>query len=200
MRWVGAIPAAARRSSEKARIDAHMEYRMTSAFPPYEELAHIPYSLVQQSSFRSGSLLETWAAAYPFLFDAQDVAAARNQALRGYHFVEWLSAIHLWQEHGWLSLQSKYPYKKHAGKRAIFADVAGAATSTYFAGLTPKEYFQAPDLFVYAPDRSIWFYCEVKGPRDRLRPKQSAFFDALVAATGASIKVITLSEQGPRPA
>ena len=28
---------------------------------------------------------------------------------------------------------------------------------------------QAPDLLMYAEDLSDWFFCEAKGPRDRLR-------------------------------
>jgi hypothetical protein len=34
----------------------------------------------------------------------------------------------------------------------------------------------APDFFVYKEDHSDWFFCEVKGPRDELRPSQRSQF------------------------
>lgn len=53
---------------------------------------------------------------------------------------------------------------------------------------------QCPDLLVYAPDRSDWFFVEVKGPRDRLRPKQRDYFDELTSVTGRPWFVARLKE------
>ena len=38
---------------------------------------------------------------------------------------------------------------------------------------------QAPDRLVYAPDLSEFYFCEVKGPTDRLRPVQIEYFKAV---------------------
>lgn len=38
---------------------------------------------------------------------------------------------------------------------------------------------QPPDLLMYAPDFSDWFFCEVKGPDDSLKPEQRRKFAAL---------------------
>jgi hypothetical protein len=49
---------------------------------------------------------------------------------------------------------------------------------------------QCPDLLVYTPDRSEWFFCEVKGPQDKLRGKQIDFFQELERVSGKRIKVV----------
>ncbi|HMV68511.1 MAG TPA: VRR-NUC domain-containing protein, partial [Myxococcota bacterium] len=99
---------------------------------------------------------------------------------------------------GWLSLQASYPYKGHAktkGQRV--REIAGPAFSDFLRGLPRTEYYQAPDLFVFRPDGSDWFLCEVKGPKDKVQPNQSAFFPRLVDA-GARLALVTLSEH-PEP-
>jgi hypothetical protein len=49
---------------------------------------------------------------------------------------------------------------------------------------------QAPDLLVYAPDLSEFYFCEVKGPKDRLRPVQIEYFRAMAKAAGGKEVVI----------
>ena len=53
---------------------------------------------------------------------------------------------------------------------------------------------QGPDLLMYAPDGGDFFFCEVKGPADDLRPKQVRFFDAITEATGRQIEVLRFRE------
>ena len=46
---------------------------------------------------------------------------------------------------------------------------------------------QGPDLLAYAPDHSNWFFIEVKGPSDRLRPVQRDYFAAVAEVTGRPV-------------
>lgn len=46
---------------------------------------------------------------------------------------------------------------------------------------------QAPDLLMYAPDYSDWFFCEVKGPGDRWQPGQPEKFASIAEASGKPI-------------
>ena len=52
---------------------------------------------------------------------------------------------------------------------------------------------QGPDLLVYARDFSDWFFCEVKGPGDRLHPEQKRKFEALAAASGKPVRLLRFS-------
>jgi len=43
---------------------------------------------------------------------------------------------------------------------------------------------------MYAEDLSDWFFCEVKGPRDRLRGKQVRKFGLLAEMTSKPVRLI----------
>ena len=53
---------------------------------------------------------------------------------------------------------------------------------------------QCPDLLVYHPDLSDWFFCEVKGPRDSLRPEQIELFREMEHTTGKDVYVVNFGE------
>ena len=58
-----------------------------------------------------------------------------------------------------------------------------------------KAESQCPDLALYLPDFSDWFFCEVKGPTDRLSPAQKRYFSRLEDVSGKpvrSIKLVTI--------
>jgi hypothetical protein len=156
-------------------------------------LAHVKYCSKDRDAFRRGVLVKAWSNAYPSLFDQRDIKSAEHQSARGYHFVEWLTAVYLFEHHGMLSLQASYPYKSHPEKRATMERVAGREVTDFFTALAHVDYYQAPDLFAYTADGRHWCFVEVKGPRDRLRERQLQFFDRLIVATGAQIRVVTLS-------
>ena len=59
---------------------------------------------------------------------------------------------------------------------------------------------QAPDLLVYKPDFSDWFFCEVKGPHDHMRPVQSAFFEALSSLSSRPVYYVRVLESSSAPA
>ncbi len=43
---------------------------------------------------------------------------------------------------------------------------------------------------MYAPDLTDWFFCEVKGPGDRLRAAQRTKFVAIAKLTGKPVRVL----------
>lgn len=49
-----------------------------------------------------------------------------------------------------------------------------------------------PDLFVYAPDLHGWFFCEVKGYRDRIGPKQTRAARHIMRETGRRVVLLNL--------
>ena len=51
---------------------------------------------------------------------------------------------------------------------------------------------QPPDLLMYAQDLSDWFFCEVKGPGDRLRAEQLSKFEALAETSGKAVRLLHL--------
>ncbi len=50
--------------------------------------------------FQSGELARSWAERFPQLFGEADLRIALNQPR--YHFYEWLTAVRLFSDHGYL--------------------------------------------------------------------------------------------------
>jgi hypothetical protein len=123
--------------------------------------------------------------ALPELFDKQDLKNAQNQPR--YHFFEWLGAIVLYQATGYLSLIAKYQFEKHRRKQEILKKLREAEVLAVLVDRTEHGATQGPDLLMYARDFSDWFFCEVKGPRDDLRPEQERKFEALAETSGKPV-------------
>lgn len=144
----------------------------------------------QHDLFRSGQLVKQWANAYPHLFDSDDVRIALNQASMGYHYFEWLAAILIYHTTGMLSLVEKYQFKNHKRKREILLKLTSSKIFEYIISRGSEGHIQCPDLLVYTSDYQEWFFCEVKGPADRIRPEQTEFFRELSKVTGRDIKFV----------
>lgn len=140
--------------------------------------------------FRHGHLAEDWSSMYPMLFDADDIRIAIDQRQLGYHYHEWLAAILIYHTTGFLSLIEAYAYRSHSSKRRILETLVTGKALDFIASHGMSSAIQCPDLLVYAPNGHEWFFCEVKGPRDKLREKQVNFFDELAQVTGKEIKVV----------
>jgi hypothetical protein len=76
------------------------------------------------------------------------------------------------------------PAKERIVKRMLSRDVRGVIRDR------TKGATQAPDLLMYAPDHSDWFFCDAKGPRDQLRRKQRAKFEVIALASGKPVRVL----------
>lgn len=148
-----------------------------------------PYAQTQRDAFRSGRLMEEWAERYPHLFDERDVEITRNQL--NYHFFEWLAAVLLYEATGYLSLVEKYETASHGRKIEVFRQLV--PRSVYEHVLANRS--GVPDLFVYAPDGSNWFFCEIKGTGDFLRPHQIQRHRELEELSGKPVALLTLKER-----
>lgn len=144
----------------------------------------------QQVLWRDGRLMPEWAQRFPELFDEQDVRTAENQPQ--YHFVEWLAAIVLHHATGFLALVEKYAYANHPRKQEIVAKLLPDDVLRVLRDRTEHGSIQGPDLLMYAPDMSDWFFCEVKGPGDRLRTEQMSKFEALATVSGEPVRLLHL--------
>jgi len=51
---------------------------------------------------------------------------------------------------------------------------------------------QCPDLLCFKPDYTDWFFCEVKGPTDKLRDEQREYFSLISSVSKKPIQVIKL--------
>ena len=147
------------------------------------------YDSNQRLRFREGSLRDEWWRRYPELFDEDDLRLAKNQPYT--HFFEWLAAVLLYEATGYLSLLEKYETACHERKVDVFKETVPRPVFEYVmanrAGI--------PDLFVYAPDRSNWFFCEVKGASDVLDQRQCLRAAELRAITGKEVGLLWLREQ-----
>lgn len=136
-------------------------------------------------------MVAEWYDRYPNLFDEQDFKIAMCQAHLGYHFFEWLAAVTLYECMGLLSLVEQYEYKSHQRKQALLSKIISRETLALIRDhKLDFGQVQCPDLLVFAPDYSEWFFCEVKGPGDYLRNNQIKFFEALEQAGGQPVRTI----------
>ncbi|HLE03289.1 MAG TPA: VRR-NUC domain-containing protein [Anaerolineales bacterium] len=154
------------------------------------EWKQIPFNPDDRTAFINGLLAPKWASRYPFLFDAADLDMTRSQPR--YHFYEWFAAVEIYEHIGFHSLAEKYQFKKHKQDHAIFKELVGLSAYHQIAESGNSARPQAPDLLVYKPDRSEWFFCEVKGPGDDITPTQSQFFAMIERVTGSPVRIARL--------
>jgi len=155
----------------------------------FEVAVRVCADRAHHDQFRAGVLVARWAEMYPMLFDEDDVRIAGNQAAAGYHFFEWLAAIQLYHAQGLLSLVEQYQFANHTGKRAKLAALAAPEVIEFMIAHPEFGGHQCPDLLIYRPDMSDWFFCEVKGPTDSLSDGQARFFDALSQLSGKPVRL-----------
>ncbi len=134
--------------------------------------------------------MREWKLRFPELFDEHDVAIAETQP--DLHFWEWLAAIVLYHTMGYRALIEKYAYPKHTWKQETVARLLPNDVQRVLRDRTEHGSTQGPDLLMYAPDLSDWFFCEVKGPRDHLRPAQVSKFEALAMVSGKPVRLLSL--------
>lgn len=150
----------------------------------FKDIGTFMFDNSQREKFKDGQLLYEWANQYPQLFDEQDLQIANHQ--NNAHFVEWSGAIHLYKTTGYLSLVEKYEFKRHKRKQKILKEIV----TVDVLSLISRRGVQCPDLFVYAPDRTDWYFCEIKGPGDYLRRVQREYFEELSEASGKKIRIL----------
>lgn len=148
----------------------------------------IPRSLQEQ--WKRGTLAADWAVRFPNLFDEDDLRLATSQGPRGNHFSEWIAALMLHRATGYLSLVQKYEFANHARKQQVVRRLLDSETLGILRDRSQHGSAQAPDLLMYSPDFADWFFCEVKGPGDRLRAPQLQKFQKLAQVTGRPVRLL----------
>ncbi len=161
----------------------------------FQALGKFPVNSSQHAEFKSGRLWQSWSGLYPELYDSDDVRVAKTQAKMGYHFYEWLAALLIYQSTGYLSLIESYEFKIQKKKQKLLSQILPEAVLSAVREITAEGKVQCPDLLVYAPDHSDWYFCEVKGPNDRMREIQKERFQKLAEASGKPIQVIEFEVQ-----
>lgn len=145
-----------------------------------------PFHSGQRDRFRNGDLIREWRHRYPQIFDDDDERVLETVHQRQYHFFEWLTAVLIFESSGYCSLVAKYTTKSHPKKRTTLGELI---TPTLYDWLCENESGQ-PDLFVFHPQSKDWYFCEVKGGNDRIRPNQIkwvADFAKALAREGMSL-------------
>jgi len=143
------------------------------------------YSQEERERFRSGELARGWASRYPELFSGAELQIALNQP--GYHFYEWLTAVRLFTDYGYLSIAETYHFKRHAAAYAKFVALTSPEIVDLLSWGGKAARTQGPDLLTFRADESEWFFVEVKGPGDSLRPKQIELFKRLEEFSGRPV-------------
>ncbi|WP_349343553.1 VRR-NUC domain-containing protein [Marinobacter sp. MMG032] len=135
-------------------------------------------------------LSEKWVKRYPDLFDSDDVRILTTDHQRNYHFFERLSSVLLYESTGYFSLIEKYCAKSHPRKISLFSKLVPQEVFDFLMG-APSGH---PDLFSFHNQTGDWFFCEVKGAKDRLTDNQIAMHAELESMTGRKVRVIQLDE------
>ena len=95
---------------------------------------------------------------------------------------------------GYRSLVTKYASRSHEAKwrqfnKMVPQDVLELVSRN--AGKRSREFQgQGPDLFVYKPGTADWYFVEVKGPTDKIRPSQAKLFKALEKTSERPVKIV----------
>ena len=160
----------------------------------FVDIGTFVFNRSQQTRFKSGELWKEWACQYPNIFDDRDLDLARTQGPGGVHFYEWLAAVVLFNTTGYLSLVEKYESPSHPRKYELFSSMIGKELLDLVLNNEMFGGTQCPDLFVYSPSFSDWFFCEVKGQGDRLSPTQKVYFEELAKIAGKPIRVVKFHE------
>ncbi len=158
-----------------------------------EELGTFPFTTELRSSFAAGTLVASWRRTYPRLFDEDDERQAKRQT--AHHFFEWLGAVLVYNSTGYLSLIEKYQFRNHSYKSATLAKIADKYLSAALALVGKPGRPQPPDLLVYSPDHKDWFFCEVKGGTDRLRPLHRQLFEQLGDVSQRPVRLLRFQKR-----
>ena len=146
----------------------------------------------QRAKWRALVLQPSWAQQYPQLFDDQDLRLATGpQGRAGYHMVEWIGAIVLHTLTGFHALVSKYQFANHPRKRKVVESLG--LSDALCRGRHPFSNIQGPDLLMYSPNSQNFWFCEVKGPGDTLKPDQADYFRFLESSTGQKVQLLKLT-------
>ncbi|SRR6266702_5125816 len=152
------------------------------------------YDVSQRQRFRNLELIEEWYSKYNgILFDDVDYEiVTRTQHQRNYHFLEWASAVMLYETTGFMTLLEKYEIvTKHKMKNQILRSIMPTEIYEYIIGNGTG----LPDIFAYNINKNCkyWFFCEIKG-KDSLSDKQVQRINDLYNFTKKPVYILEMLE------
>lgn len=161
-------------------------------FAFYNNKPMIYYDSNLRESWKKIELQEKWYTEYPMLFTEGDLKLAKSQFHN--HFYEWLGTIQIFNDMGYFCLIEKYQFRKYVDQREVFKNLVPEAV---FNLITSRDFGgrQVPDLLAYSPDKSDWFFCEVKGGNDRVSDGQGKAFEKLANVSGKKIQLMKFKAQ-----
>lgn len=135
------------------------------------------------------TLAARWHSEYPGLFDDGDLRLTGK--VSSYHFKEWFTAVHLFHHYGALSLVEKYGCDgAHPSKAAIRDKLMTQRQQDDFFRICNDECgVQGPDLLVYLPDFSRFWFAEAKGPNEPYKKGQRESHSLLRRRFRVSVQV-----------
>ena len=156
-----------------------------------KEFGRFGYFESQRELFKSGQLWKLWYEQYPNLFDDKQLQWAHGQAKYGYHFFEWMGKILLHTATGYLPMGgNEYRIRPQNRKTQQLEKTVSPEALDLIEHCLAIYHCQAPDLLMYAPDYSDYFFCEVKGNSDRLSQAQLKFYLDLQSTTGKPVYIL----------
>ena len=182
---------------------------------PIIDIGTIEVERAQLELWRDGTLGEEWRrrfeAELPLYFDAAFREYYENQGKRhppkfkgGYGFFETLGAIVLYHATGYLPITPTHNFQFPSQQEEIIEKLLPADVVAVIMDQTELGATQAPDLLMYAPDLSDWFFCEVKGVRasgmkDTLSEKQGKKFKEIAEKSGKPVRALHFKWAPSRP-
>lgn len=165
-----------------------------------QDLGCLEFDAGLRERWKRGELHPVWASEFPSLFDGDDLRLAQGQGVEyGSHFIEWLGAAVLHLATRYHALVGKYEFPaKHLKKGEVVKSLPIPKNVREILEDRAKG-AQCPDLLMFAPDLSDWFFCEIKGPGDKLRTNQLLVFERLAAASGKPVFLLKLKVASGRP-
>ena len=153
----------------------------------------------QKDKFKAGDLWKQWSATYPRLFLDHDLITLENQARTGHHFHEFLASVLLLENNNWLSLVVKYQWANHPQKHNVMDQINSHKLDRGLKFIrTEMKGRYGPDLVVYNSDFSEWFFCEVKGPKDRWDEEQIQDYKTIAEKTGKPVRLMKFRKIGKK--
>lgn len=162
------------------------------------DIGPVPFSESQRDLWSARTLGRQWMQRYeaelPLYFNAEcrRFVEEGRLVLDGRGFFETLGALVLYHATGYLPLNStwnfEFPVKEENAvvERLMDSDLLRLIRDHS----TEVGQTQAPDNLMYAPDFSDWFFCDAKGPTDRLPKNERKKFEAIAEMSGRPVRLL----------
>lgn len=137
------------------------------------------------------NLPERWCAAYTEIFDEDDLRLTVNQ--RVHHFAEWVAAIYFFHATGARTLLAKYANAAHPRKVAAIDRMFSPEVADFLRSMVKDLKVQSPDLLAYMLGGGRFWFAEVKGPGDTLKPRQLNSHQLIGQRLGVDVDIVNVA-------